>query len=81
MAASRNSAAPVNGWCLVLQLSYIEENGTELQYYSPVFLVMDNPFNYVTNAVCLGFRRSGKHLCNLQLNTKYDISSINGFTF
>lgn len=79
MAASRNSATPVNGWCLVLQLSYIEENGTELQCYSPVFLIMDNPFNDVTYAVCLGFRRSGQTF--VQSTTKYDISSINGFTF
>lgn len=72
MAASRNSATPVNGWCLVLQLSDIEENGTEL-------LITDNPFNDVTYAVCLGFRRSGQTF--VQSTTKYDISSINGFTF
>lgn len=71
MPVSRNSATPVNGWCLVLQLSDIEENGTELQYYSPVFLVMDNPFNYVTNAVCLGFRRSGQTF--VQSTTKHEI--------
>lgn len=72
MAASRNGATPVNGWCLVLQLSDIEENGTEL-------LIMDNPFNDVTYAVCLGFRRCGQTF--VQSTTKYDISSINGFTF
>lgn len=39
LLTSRNTATPVNGLCLVLPLSAINKNGTEIQYHTqPVYI-------------------------------------------